>query len=213
MRTALLLSVFALHIAGCNKSAEQSGGSAGTAPSTKPSASVASARIESLLVQSSSPDQTVKSWWRYLDLVELENIASCNKASAEQPPAHLRYLAQIADSELLSYKTPKAGGCVLDSFSRDIDEVKTESETRAIVYATIRNATAVPPGAEADEQDKKWRTAGFKYKYLVERTNGAWKISQVYKYDEVNKYLKKDVWEKLYELSTGPRYPAFVGQQ
>lgn len=146
-------------------------------------------------------------------MVESENIENCKKAAVDKAPSHLKYLPQVVDAEVLSYRTPKGGECIPDMYSRDIDEVKTESETRALVFATIRNATPVPPGAEADEFDKNWRAAGFKYKYLVEKSSGAWKISQVYKYDEANKYLKKDVWGKLYEPSNGPRYPAYVGQQ
>ncbi len=213
MRTLLIFSLVALHIAGCNRTPDQSSAGASTPPAAKPSAIVASAPAESLVVQSSSPDQSVKSWWRYLDLVELESTTNCKKTAMDPPPSHLTYLPKIADAEVLSYRTPKQSECILDVFSRDIDEVKTESETRAIVFATIRNATPIPPGAEPDELDKKWRAAGFKYKYLVEKTGGAWKISQVYKYDEGNKYLKKDVWGKVYEPLSGPRYPAYVGQQ
>ena len=81
------------------------------------------------------------------------------------------------------------------------------------MFATVRNATPIPAGAEADEYDKKWRETGFKFKYLVEKSGGVWKISQVYKYDESNKYLKKDVWEKVYETPSGPQYPSIVVQQ
>ena len=163
-----------------------------------------------LLVESASPDQALKSWWRYLDLVAAEEALKC-KSSAGQPiPTHLKYLEQVAQDEVLETKKFKLGDCVQEAFNREIDEVKTESETRAIAFATIRNSTPIPPGAEADELDKKWRTHGFKYKYLLEKSAMAWKVSQVYKYDETNKLLKRDVWEKVYKAPDKPHYPSYV---
>lgn len=209
----LILHLVVLCMAGCSRSPDQSTGSASKAPEEKPSTSAAASPAETLVVQSASPDQAVKTWWRYLDLVESKRSDNCRKYSAELPPAHLQYLPQIADADVLASLTPKPRECIPDVFTRDIDEVKAESETRAIVFGTIRNANPVPPGAEADEIEKKWRASGFKFKYLVEKTSGAWKISQVFRYDESARYLKKDVWGKEYELPSGPRYPAYVAQQ
>lgn len=213
MRKLLILPLIALSMAGCARSTEQPTVSASTAPESKPSTIAAAAPVESLVVQSASPDQAVKTWWRYLDLVESHRSEGCRKYSTELPPAYLKYLPQIADADVLASLTPKPRECIPDVFTRDIDEVKTESETRAIVFGTIKNANPVPPGAQADEYDKKWRASGFKFKYLVEKTGGAWKISQVFRYDESSKYLKKDVWGKEYEVPSGPRYPAYVAQQ
>jgi hypothetical protein len=100
-----------------------------------------------------------------------------------------------------------------DNFERDIQEVKTESETRAIVFAKITNVTPLAAGAELDSYDKKWRSEGFRYKYLVEKTSAGWKISQVYRYDESNKYVNKDPWEGLYKYSNKPRVPSGVFTQ
>jgi hypothetical protein len=213
MQKTLIPALISLYLCGCSRPTEQAISSASSAPVANSAATVASAPAEILVVQSESPDRSVKTWWKYLDLVELERAERCKNTSKELPPAHLKYLPKIADAELLASIIQKHDRCNQEQFSRDIDEVKSESETRAIVFATVRNATPIPAGAEANEYDKKWRETGFKFKYLVEKSGGVWKISQVYKYDESNKYLKRDVWGKVYETSSGPQYPSFVIQQ
>ena len=181
--------------------------------STTASSAASPASAPALSIESASPDQALKSWWRYLDLAAAEEALDCKRSASQPTPAHLQYLEQIAHAELLAARKPKPRECIPHIFNREIDEVKTESETRAIAFATIRNSTPIPLGAEADELDKKWRTNGFKYKYLLEKSAMAWKVSQVYKYSETNKYLKKDVWERVYKVSDKPHYPSFVMTQ
>jgi hypothetical protein len=78
----------------------------------------------------------------------------------------------------------------------------------------VKNNAPIPPGATPDETDKKWRSNGFKFKYLVEKSSAGWKVSQVYKFDEYKaKYGDKDGWEKLYTYSDVPRFPSYVSNQ
>lgn len=164
-----------------------------------------------LVIETGSPDLTVKSWWRLLDLREKINTAECNKnVELKARPAYAAYYSKIIQADVLRALTPNGNGCLEDIYERDIQEVKTESETRAIVFAKITNTTPIPVGAEPDELDKRTRRDGFRFKYLVEKTSEGWKVSQVYRYDESNKYLKKDLWEKVYVVSDKPSYPAYV---
>lgn len=148
-----------------------------------------------------------------MDAVEQDAVNSCNQDKASNKPKHFEYLPKIASGELLAAKTPVERDCTQSTFNREIDEVKTESETRAIVFATIKNNTPLPPGAELDVYDKKWRSNGFKFKYLVEKSAGVWKVSQVYKFDESNKLINKDVWEKNYVRRDKPHVSAYVSVQ
>lgn len=84
-----------------------------------------------------------------------------------------------------------------------------ESETRAVVFANIKNTTPIPEGAEPDENEKKYRADGFRFKYVVEKASDGWKISQVFKYRDYG----KDPWENIYQPVDKPRYPAYVHWQ
>lgn len=131
----------------------------------------------------------------------------------EAPPQFINtYLGQVAKGDVLAVRTPKQSECRTEVMAREIDEVKTESETRAIVFATIKNATPVPTGAVLDQIETKWRSSGFKFKYLIEKSEGQWKVAQVYRYDESNKYVNKDLWEKAYVPSDKPHVPSYVAQ-
>ena len=66
---------------------------------------------------------------------------------------------------------------------------------------------------ELDEFEKQARADGFKFKYLVEKTGGEWKIAQVYKYEPFNKHYKKDLWEKSYTPSDKPVAQSYVDRQ
>lgn len=161
-----------------------------------------------VIVETASPDQAVKSWWRYLHALDSDAISSCKRGQTDASAARLKDLEQIAGNQVLAAYSERAV-CVRDSFERTIDEVRTESETRALVFASIKNVTPVPAGAEPDEYALKSREEGEKFKYLVEKLSGAWKISQVYKHNESARLLKKEVWEKVYEPSK-PYFPSYV---
>ena len=217
MKQTLAIVFVALNLTACQKSdveiSPPSVPAALTATAPASAAASSSTSVADLIViQTSSPDQAVKTWWRYIDLIEIENNNECKKMLLFSAN-HLTYLPRVSDGEVLAARTPKKDGCEADVFAREIDEVKTESETRAVVFSTIKNASPIPIGAEADDLDKKWRAAGFKFKYLVEKIGQEWKVTQVYRYDETNRILKKDPWEKLYKGNDKPRVPAYVPPQ
>lgn len=164
-------------------------------------------------INNSSPDNAVKSWWAYLDFQEKEVQEDCMRPEAGTVFKHPEYLSKVAQEELLKVTSPKAIPCELNTYARDIQEVKIESETRAIVFANIKNSTTIPVGAVVSDLEKKWRENGFKYKYLVEKGSLGWKVSQVYKFDEFKQKDDSRAWEKLYVYSETRRVPAYVGQQ
>lgn len=167
-------------------------------------------KLEAIVIQTGSPDQVVKSWWRYLDLTEAVSTKLCKESQNKPLPDHHKYIPQITTGDLLAERMDLKVDCVQEEFSREIKEVKSESETRALVFAIIKNATPIPPGAEPDKTDLKWRSDGFQFKYLVERDGNEWKIAQVYRYDDAAEYLKKEPWEKIYSTSDKPHVPALV---
>ncbi|MDD5215624.1 MAG: hypothetical protein PHQ03_08830 [Methylococcales bacterium] len=162
--------------------------------------------LPELVIETASPDLAVKSWWKVLDLKSKSTFDECNRYKLMEKPAYIAYYPKVAQEDVLRYLT-KESVCQEDVYERDIQEIKTESETRAIVFATVKNATPIPVGAEPDENEKKWRKDGERFKYLVEKTSEGWKISQVYKYE---KYSEPEPWRKEYSFSDKPHYPALV---
>lgn len=166
-----------------------------------------------VVIETGSPDLAVKSWWRVFDLKGKIDAEECNVNKLKEKAAYIAYFPKVAQEDVLRALTPKETVCRENIFERDIQEVKAESETRALVFVKVKNITPAPAGAEPDEYDKQYRKDGFRFKYLVEKTSEGWKVSQVYKYQEVNVILKRDPWEKPYKVREKPDYPAFVHLQ
>jgi hypothetical protein len=213
-RCSIALSLAVILAAGCTPQALPPAPPAKSATSAAAATAPASAAPSpQLIVEIDSPDRAIKTWWRYLDLKEQNNALKCRQAKDEPGSPDQQYLGLIAQADVLRTLLPTDRKCAVDVYSRDIQEVKAESETRAVVFAHVKNVSPIPVGAEPDEYDKKFRQDGFRFKYVLEKTSSGWKVSQVFKYSETNKYLKKDVWQNIYEFDNKPRYPAFVHKQ
>lgn len=172
---------------------------------SKQAATSAPAKLADLEINLTSPDMAVKTWWRYKDFVAAFNQKEC-EAVWRNPTDPIQYVPKIASGDVL--RAIKEQACTLESFAREIEEVKIESETRAVVFARIKNITPVPSGAEPTELDKKWRAGGFKYKYVVEKTADGWKVTQAF-----GALGDSPDWQKAYQPADKPDYPSFVGRQ
>jgi hypothetical protein len=96
--------------------------------------------------------------------------------------------------------------CAPQTYSREIVEVKVESDTRAIVLAKIKATTPIPSGATPDADDLKKREEGFPYKYLLEKVGSEWKIAQIYSYAS----YKDNHWDPLYTETPAPRVHSYI---
>jgi len=150
-----------------------------------------------LVVDTRSPDMALKSWWKVLDLREAEQTDQCRLAYAEHKFKYRQHVAQVATGEIRAY-LEKPAHCTLDVFRREIQEVKAESETRAVVFVKIMNATPIPEGAVMDDYSKKQRETGARYKYIVEKTAEGWRIAEIY---TMSSFAKS--WEPEGQLGPG----------
>lgn len=201
----------ALALAGCGPTDPKP--PAAAAPAAAPAA-VSKITFPTVDVQTASPDQAVKSWWRYVDALAAFRESECKKhpPSPEWSQATTALLTKLADGVLLAAMTPSgAQGCQEWTYEREIDEVKMESETRALVFARIKNSTPLAPGAQPDQFDTKQRAEGYRFRYLVEKSGGQWKVAQIYEFNEAHKALGSDMWRKRYDTPK-PAVPIFVAQ-
>jgi hypothetical protein len=146
-----------------------------------------------LILDTVSPDAAVKSWWQVRDLSLTHDYDHC-KTLDTKTPRHLEmdgFYAKVTDGIVLKRLTVSTYVCRKESFSREILNVKMESETRAVVLAQIKNTTPLLPNSVLEDIQKIERFEGSKYKYVVERKNNIWKISgisEVAKGVEIPKY-------------------------
>lgn len=95
----------------------------------------------------------------------------------------------------LTNQDPPAEPCELAVLSRDIAEVKVESETRAVVLAKIKPATPIPVGAVLTAEQSKRREEGARYKYVLEKVGVEWKVAQIYQFWDFG----DDPWKPIFE--------------
>ncbi|MDD2761926.1 MAG: hypothetical protein PHH11_16735 [Methylomonas sp.] len=171
-------------------------------------------QLPELKIETKSPDTAVKSWWSMIDYEGKLKVDECVKYKDSYQKSEeqvYKSIQQITNGALLAYKTPKPLECKTEKFNREITEVKPETETRAVVYATIKNVTPVPEGAQPTADNVKKRKDGYKFKYVLEKDSGGWKVVQVYRYEEINRILgKDDLWDAKYQPSNEPSYPEDV---
>lgn len=83
---------------------------------------------------------------------------------------------------------------------RTIQEVKVESESRAVVIANIRNTTPIPAGAQPDKYDTERREHGELFRYVLEKSGTSWQIAEVYMRDELRLYGGD--WRKILPITS-----------
>lgn len=153
----------------------------------------------------SSPDNALKSWWKFLDATDKKLFENC-QYYIERQPVRESYYSAFMTGDLLSIKSEQVKECKLKTFSRVIQEVKQETETRAVALATIKNTT--PSNMTPSESEKADREKGSSYRYLIEKDKEEWKISQVYKLSTYS-FDKNDPWQPEYKRYS-ESYPAAI---
>lgn len=165
----------------------------------------ATKEAKALGVANNSPDLTVKSWWAAKDAAMRLDSQICFEYVRFQAPVS-EQLRKLATSEI-PIDRPCDGGVFI--FDRVITKVEIQSDTRAIVRATIKNATPPEAGAVLDDRDVKAKAEGEPYLYTLERKDisSGWAISRI---DRFPSYARD--WERAYEKPQ-PSTNRFVYEQ
>lgn len=177
-------------------------------PGTTDRAAQAPAAIDLSL---SSPDQAVKTWWKIRDVAEVDDQNRCLRQVSElSERKSFKYAKSVSTSAALASLEPETYVCDRATYSRDIVEVKVESETRAVVLARIKPSTPIPPGVVLTTDQSKDREKGEQYKYVFEKIGSEWKLAQMYRLASYG----DNPWEPIFE-ETRTRIPHYyvVGPQ
>lgn len=159
-------------------------------------------------IDTSSPDAVVKSWWKHMGFDDAFAAKRCIAAYAAINNRRIYpELAAIMTPEMLDrFLVPDADKCEFPVLERTIDEVKSESETRASVFATVRQISPVPSkfyDAQAEAEFK----AGTKLKYVTEKIDGKWRIADAFHRDR----WAKD-WTQYFERRSDSGFMALYLQ-
>lgn len=206
----LIAITFSLFIVGCNESTTQMVNKAEV---------VEKKEINQPLqpkVDLQSPDNAVKSWWRTIDAYTDSYHQLCLKGQKESDAVYkknVELFKRVWSEELQNTLDENSKPCTFDVYGREITLVKTESDTRALVFATVKNISPIPPGADAGQNLAEWRSKGEKFKYLVEKSSDGWRVAQVYKFNENSEILKEEEYMPVYEKESKSSYPWHVEKQ
>lgn len=169
--------------------------------------------ISKLNIDLKSPDNAVKSVWVVLDenlrldKKMCEDIGDFRTKLIEEM---LQNVKQVSNGAMLEYYKKNAHKCNYSTYSKEILEVKLESETRAIVFAKIKNITPIPEGYKLDVDELKSRDIGEKYKYLLEKDSQGWKVVQAFTLSEYAEKSGIDTWYTNYENKIESRISSFI---
>lgn len=138
------------------------------------------APVPDVPVDLTTPDKALKSYWAVKDEVRRRN----QMIWQERVPAFReaeRRLADVLTATMLAgqqttFEDP-------EQFSRDILEVKVESDSRAVVVTVIKNTTPLPSGASPSRFDEERRRDGERYKYVLEKAANGWQVAEVWEWD------------------------------
>jgi hypothetical protein len=130
-------------------------------------------RTELPTVDQSTPDRALKSYWAVQD--------SLRQDGSEARNPYVEHLARLvtggaeADLKAVPIKL------VLE---RDILELRQESDSRASAMVRIRNVTPIPTDAVSTDYTNKAREKGDEYKYVLEKVNLEWRVSEIWAFWE-----------------------------
>jgi hypothetical protein len=184
MRNQLFFAAVVVFLAGCGEPAKIQQESA---------VNKAVKAISDFKPNLSSPDFAVKSWWQAKDLQRnLAGSYCLDNNIIESDKVASGKLKEIASEDL-----PFERDCNPDvtRFERNITRVDVQSETRAVVSAVIKNASAPESGAHLTTAAESRKDAGSPFRYILTRkdkSNG-WRVESV---EQMPSW--KNTWEKVY---------------
>ncbi|HCN45043.1 MAG TPA: hypothetical protein DIT18_04775 [Pseudomonas sp.] len=152
-------------------------------------------------VSAVSPDMAVKSWWALKDAaIKLDNALCLELVKSR---ARLEEKTKQIAGDSIEYGMTCSDGA--ESYERTIESVDVQSDTRAIVTASIKNVTPADPGASTDSSEQANKKKGSAFKYVLERQDSSseWKVSKVsymafYSRSWDDAFKKKEPYNHIY---------------
>lgn len=212
MRLGVVLAC-GLTVAGCDADLSLTKASDAPAPATGFDAAVATR--QAIVVDASTPDRALKTLWALQDAdaqvicaadAEMDKLQGRTKAIVEASRGEHSHRELLGGSLAKSMAQIYAWPCTVPQLKREINDVKGETDSRAVARVTVRNTSPVP--ADADEPAEFMKAArknGERYRYIFTKVEGAWRLEDVYKDDTIlSEYRMYESGAPSYPYSTAP---------
>lgn len=150
----------------------------------------------SIARDASTPDRALETIWAIAEADAAVRCAAQTDLSRSSDPRDKKILAAIQHAstytDLLQGVTLKqidfynqdAVQCGNRTYDREINDVKVETDSRAVVLATTRDVTPAPAGFTEPSYDKDTREKGDQFKYVFTKVAGKWLLEEVYSVTE-----------------------------
>jgi hypothetical protein len=154
-----------------------------------------------------TPDFAVKSWWAARDAEVAVQVQTC-RFLVRLNRVELRHtFSPVSTDNLRRRMSNWDDECIEKKYRRQIDEVKLESASRAVVYATLWPLT-IPANISDDE--KKNAEKGTRIRYVLENAgSGSWLVADIFRYIEKTQYTPES-WDQRYEENFKPYWSGTV---
>ncbi|MEF9965272.1 MAG: hypothetical protein RR779_12955 [Comamonas sp.] len=162
-------------------------------------------------VDISTPDKAVKSWWAVVDSKFNFHYEECRLAASAEQTALLQAQLRVATGAVKSYMQQDKE-CTLFTYDRRIDRVDMETESRALVVATIKNNTHPKAGQSISKLTVEAATVGVEYRYVLSREDDGWRVEDIYQYDDMLKLMGRDAWKQEYQRASPELYLLIFNQ-
>lgn len=140
-------------------------------------------------IDTSTPDRALKAYWTYVDwTLAMSHANDLQGIESKTYQEAMAVLGKVATPAMVGIDSRKPA---LSSYSREITEAKSETESRAIVVAQIKNITPMPADAVLEERQRKARENGKRFKYVMEKDEQGWKIAAVLEWDNFDNEYRK----------------------
>jgi len=150
-------------------------------------------------IDTTTPDRALKSYWAVGDWIRAKQLEKYDAATkAAERKLIERVTAGMVQKNRMDRDRP------FQLFDRQIDEVKVETDSRAVAIVTIRNVTPIPSGpVDQDARTLGIRVSGERYKYVLEKTPSGWGVAELAEWDSYGRQ-----WRKTYDsYAKGPMLP------
>jgi hypothetical protein len=165
-----------------------------------PDKKIASAKVT---LDLATPDKALKSYWAVRDSVRAKHneLYVQLKEGYESADAQI---SAVADGALA--KSFAFDAAPIETFSRDLIDVKVESESRAVIVVVMKNSTPIPTGAEISKYDEKLRQDGERWRYILEKSQAGWRVAEIWQWST----FPSNEWKKFRPTDGKPYVSTFT---
>lgn len=154
----------------------------------------------------STPENALRSYWATKDWYSINRRPSVLEKTSTDQALFLRKMAEVTTGETQKYFSSWQPSPP-DKVSRTIKSTSEESPSRVAIVVNLKNTTPIPAGAAPSKSEMSVREAGQDYKYVIDKRNDTWKVSEVWRLGLPG--IPSRAYQ-AYVMSPTPRFPSSV---